>query len=77
MGKQLNAESGDGTWAVLVQPLELSRGGAELGEVWQGECGIGGWGEIGEDTREPLEGRIQQDSINNLVFVPVLRRVRR
>lgn len=29
MGKQLNAESGDGTWAVLVQPLELICGGAE------------------------------------------------
>lgn len=42
MGKQLNAESGDGTWAVLVQPLELSCGGAEWVEVWQGECGIGG-----------------------------------
>ncbi len=42
-----------------------------MGDVLQGECGIGGWWEIGEDTREPLEGRIQQDSINNLVFVPV------
>lgn len=48
---------------------KLWRGG--ISDVLQGECGIGGWGEIGEDTREPLEGRIQQDSINNLVFVPV------
>lgn len=35
MGKQLNAESGDGTWAVLVQPLELICGGAEWGKVYR------------------------------------------
>lgn len=42
----------------------------------QGECGIGGWGEIGEDTGEPLEGRIQQDSINNPVIESVFRSIR-
>lgn len=71
MGKQLNAESGGGTWAVLVQPLELSCGGAEWAMYCRESAELGDGWEIGEDTREPLEGRFQQDSINNLVFVPV------
>lgn len=64
------AECGEWRWhmgcACSAVGANLWRGGMRQG--LQGECGIGGWGEIGEDTGEPLEGRIQQDSINNPVI---------
>jgi hypothetical protein len=69
MGKQLKAESGDAMGcACSAVGANLWRGGMKrlAGRVRNWKIG-----EIGEDTGEPLEGRIKQDSIINPVIVPV------
>jgi len=60
MGKQLNAESGDGTWAVLVQPLELICGGAEWKKVCRESAELedgGDWREYGGATGRAYSAR--------------------